>query len=54
MYLQQYPTAARGTGMLGKGLAVEGNIETFLNKHLQEIQSPWRDRESRVGKKKAP
>ncbi len=53
MYLQEYPTPARGSAMLGKGLPVEVNIGNFLKKHLQDVQSEWRDRESRVGKKKS-
>ncbi len=53
MYLQEYNTAARGTQMLGKNLNVEVNLVTFLKKHLQDLSSTWRDRESRVGKKKS-
>ncbi len=53
MYLVEYPTPAHGSAMLGKGLNLEVNIANFLKKHLQELQSEWRDRESRVGKKKA-
>lgn len=53
MYLQEYNTALRGSAMLGKGLNVEVNIATFLKKHLQELNSEWRNRESRVGKKKS-
>jgi hypothetical protein len=52
IYLMEYNTPNRGTQMLGKGLPVELNIMNFLKKHLQELQSEWRDRESRVGKKK--
>jgi hypothetical protein len=52
MYLQEYNTPTRGSAMLGKNLPVEVNIVTFLKKHLQDIESEWRDRESRVGKKK--
>lgn len=52
MYLQEYPTPAQGTGMLGKGLQVELNISNFLKKHLDGIESEWRDRESKVGRKK--
>lgn len=54
MYLvDDYNTPAKGTAMLGKGLPVELNIMNFLKKHLQEVRSEWRDRESRVGKKKS-
>lgn len=54
MYLlDDYNTPTKGTAMLGKGLPVELNIMNFLKKHLQEVRSEWRDRESRVGKKKS-
>jgi hypothetical protein len=51
-FLDNYNTPARGTQMLGKGTPLELNISNFLKKHLLEVQSEWRDRESRVGKKK--
>lgn len=53
MYLQEYNSPARGTGLVGKSLPVETNITNFLKKHLQDVRSEWRDRESRLGKKKA-
>jgi hypothetical protein len=51
IYFREYNTASSGTQMLGKG-QVETNIFNFLSMHLQKLNSPWRDRESRVGKKK--
>lgn len=53
MYLQEYNTAARGTGLLAANLPTEGEVTTFLENHLKNVRSEWRDRESRVGKKTA-
>lgn len=53
MYLQEYNSTARGCGLLGRNLPVEQNILKFLEAHLSSVQSEWRDRESRVGKKPA-
>ena len=52
MYLVEYNSPARGTGLLGKNLSVEVNLTNFLKKHLQEVKSEWRDRESKLGRKK--
>lgn len=52
MYLQEYESPARGTALLTKNRTVETHIVNFLKKHLQEVRSEWRDRESRLGKKK--
>ena len=52
MYLQEYNSPARGTGLLVKNPLVETNISNFLKKHVQAVPSEWRDRESRLGKKK--
>ncbi len=52
MYLQEYNSAARGTALLSKNGPLETHITNFLVKHVQSINSEWRDRESRVGKKK--
>ena len=52
MYLQEYNSTARGTGLLGKNLPVETNMLNFLKKYVQDYKSEWRDRESRLGKKK--
>ena len=52
MYLKEYNSPARGTGLLTKSPQVETNVSVFLKKHLQSIPSEWRDRESRLGKKK--
>ena len=52
MYLQEYNSAARGTALLVKNTLLETHITNFLKKHLQEVRSEWRDRESRLGKKK--
>lgn len=53
MYFRDYNSAGRGCGLLGKNLQVEQNIANFLTEHLSNLNSPWRDRESRVGKKPA-
>lgn len=52
MYLQEYNSPARGTGLLVKNTLVETNISNFLKKHVQAVPSEWRDRESRLGRKK--
>ena len=52
MYLQEYESPARGTALVSKNRTVETHIVNFLKKHLQEVRSEWRDRESRLGKKK--
>jgi pimeloyl-ACP methyl ester carboxylesterase len=52
MYLQEYNSAARGTALLSKNGPLETHITNFLKKHVQEVNSEWRDRESKVGKKK--
>lgn len=51
MYFKDYNTPARGTALL-KNAQVESNISVFLKKHVQAVPSEWRDRESRLGKKK--
>ncbi|MDB5341223.1 MAG: hypothetical protein JWN70_6842 [Planctomycetaceae bacterium] len=51
MYFKDYNTPARGTALL-KNAQVEANISVFLKKHVQAVASEWRDRESRLGKKK--
>lgn len=53
MYLREYNSAGRGTALLGKGLETELNISNFLEAHLLKIDSKWRDRETKVGRKKA-
>ena len=52
MYLQEYNSPARGTGLLAKNALLETHIVNFLKKHVQAAKSEWRDRESRLGKKK--
>lgn len=52
MYFKEYNSPARGTGLLVKNPQAETNISVFLKKHVQAVPSEWRDRESRLGKKK--
>jgi pimeloyl-ACP methyl ester carboxylesterase len=52
MYFKEYNSAAHGCGLLaGKNLPIEQNIINFLDQHLSKVNSVWRDRESRVGRK---
>jgi pimeloyl-ACP methyl ester carboxylesterase len=51
MYLQPYNSAGRGCGLLERNSPVEQHIVNFLKSHLNSVESEWRDRESRVGRK---
>lgn len=52
MYKYEYPGKLRGTDLLGRRLGIEEHIMSFFEKHLRELDSPWRDRESRLNRKK--
>lgn len=51
MYYQEYNSPARGCGLLANNLPTEKQILKFLETHLTAVNSEWRDRESRIGKK---
>ncbi|MDB5388322.1 MAG: hypothetical protein JWM11_3968 [Planctomycetaceae bacterium] len=53
MYLQEYNSADRGCRLLANNLPTQQHIIKFLDTHLSKINSEWRDRESKVGKKPA-
>ena len=38
--------------LLGRRLGIEEHILSFFEKHLKELDSPWRDRESKLNRKK--
>lgn len=48
VYLEKYETPLEGTNLLGKNLKVEAHIFNFLNKHLKDYKSDWRDRRSKL------
>ena len=48
VYIERYETPLEGTNLLGKNLKVEANMFNFLNKHLKDHKSEWRDRRSKL------
>lgn len=57
MYFEKYKSPYRGTNLFGRNLKIEDHLAVFLEKHLMELtgeEFAWRDRESRVGKKRKP
>lgn len=52
MYFDEYSASVRGTDLLGKTPKFEEHILVFLKKHLMEAQSMWRERRSKLEKKK--
>lgn len=48
VYIEQYETPLEGTDLLGKNLKVEAHMFNFLNKHLKDYKSEWRDRRSKL------
>jgi pimeloyl-ACP methyl ester carboxylesterase len=52
IFYREYPGKLRGTDLLGKRLDIEKNMLTFLDLNLKKIEAPWRDRESKLDKKK--
>ena len=48
VYIEQYETPLEGTNLLGKNLKVEAHMFNFLNKHLKDHKSEWRDRRSKL------
>lgn len=52
MFLEEYDTANRGAALLAVAKA-PGQVFGFLDRFVMKANSEWRDRESRLGKKKA-
>jgi pimeloyl-ACP methyl ester carboxylesterase len=52
MYKYVYKGKLRGTDLLGKGLGIEEHMLAFFAEHLKKLDSPWRDRQSKLDKKK--
>jgi pimeloyl-ACP methyl ester carboxylesterase len=50
MYLQSYSGKLTGTELLGKGLKIEDYMLVFFQKHLKDLEAPWRDRQSKRDK----
>jgi len=48
VYIERYETPLEGTNLLGKNLKVESHMFNFLNKHLKDYKSEWRDRRSKL------
>lgn len=46
--IHRYDTPLEGTNLLGKNLGVEKHMLDFLNKHLKDRKSDWRDRRSKL------
>jgi pimeloyl-ACP methyl ester carboxylesterase len=58
MYKVEYKGKLRGTDLLGRGISTEGkrieqDMLDFFAEHLKKVNSPWRDRESKLTKKRA-
>ncbi|MBC8115484.1 MAG: alpha/beta fold hydrolase [Candidatus Saccharimonas sp.] len=46
--IQRYDTPLEGTNLLGKNFGVEKQMFDFLNKHLKDYKSEWRDRRNKL------
>jgi len=53
MYLKSFPAKLMGTDLLGQRLQIEDFMLAFFEKHLQTVDSPWRDRQNKRDKKRA-
>ena len=53
IFLQdKYPGKLRGTDMLNAKIGLEEHIILFLNDNVMKVDSPWRDRQSKLEKRK--
>jgi pimeloyl-ACP methyl ester carboxylesterase len=52
IFLREYAGKLRGTDLIGKRLGLEKHMLTFFNETLVKIDAPWRDRQSKLDKKK--
>lgn len=50
VYLEKYDAKLSGTDLLGKNLKLESHLFNFLNKHVKDVKSEWRDRQSKLDK----
>lgn len=48
IYIERYDTPLGGTNLIGKNLKIESHMFNFLNKHLKDYKSQWRDRRSKL------
>lgn len=48
MYYQEYPGKLKGTDLFYQRLRIEDDIVTFFDEHLKKLNSPWRDRKSKL------
>ena len=48
VYLERYDTPLEGTNLLGKNFGVEKHMFNFLNKHVKDYKSEWRDRRNKA------
>ena len=46
--IHRYDTPLEGTNLLGKGFGLEKQMLDFLNKHVKDHKSMWRDRRSKL------
>ncbi|MFN0054560.1 MAG: alpha/beta hydrolase family protein [Planctomycetales bacterium] len=52
MYKYEYPGKLRGTDLIGKGLQIEDHMVAFFGEHLLKLDAQWKDRQSKLIKKK--
>jgi pimeloyl-ACP methyl ester carboxylesterase len=50
MYKYEYAGKLRGTDLIGSKLGIEEHMVTFFEEHLKKLDSPWRDRQSKLEK----
>ena len=48
IYIERYDSPLEGTNLLGKNLKIEAHMFNFLNKHLKDHKSVWRDRRNKL------
>lgn len=53
MYKQEYAGKLSGTDLLGKRVGIEEHMLAFFSEHLKKLDAPWRDRQSKLDKKKS-
>jgi pimeloyl-ACP methyl ester carboxylesterase len=46
--IHRYDTPLEGTNLLGKNFGIEKHMFDFLNKHLKDYKSDWRDRRNKL------
>ncbi|MBL4885794.1 MAG: hypothetical protein JKY95_14845, partial [Planctomycetaceae bacterium] len=48
VFLQKYPSKAKGMFLIGKKLKIEADIIIFMKKFLLDLEDEWVDRRSRL------